>query len=195
MLRAIRMGFGMAIIAGATPCHYFVRTVPVVLLNDGTNTIRLEVSAGPGATSVDWKPLTGAPFTVGGLRLCTSGPQTITLRDDGANGDLQAGDGIFTIDNVQFDPAPACRVVGLLAESNGAMSGFYEYNIGTIAISTAGGDTTLTLGRRLLHAFGRRRSSNVPRARCGDTDRFKRAEDCMDREYPRRLSAYRTGYG
>ncbi len=129
------------------PCAYFVRQIPVVLLNDGSNSARIEVSAGPNATGVTWKPLLGLPFKVGAQSICTAASApTFEFHDDGLNGDLKAGDGIFTLDNIQFDPTPKCRVVGLLLENNGAMSGWSEYNVGTIAIKTAsGGETDLSI--------------------------------------------------
>jgi uncharacterized protein (TIGR03437 family) len=132
---------------GVTACPYFVRTVPVALLNDGSSSVRLEVLAGSQATSVTWRPLRGSPFMIGGQSICTGGAPSpsFSLRDDGQGGDLKASDGVFTLDNISWDPTPACQIVGSLIETTGAMMGWGEYNYGTIAIQTASGETDLNL--------------------------------------------------
>jgi uncharacterized protein (TIGR03437 family) len=128
------------------PCPYFVRTTPVILLNDGSNSVRLEVSGGSNATGVTWRPSPGLPFKIAGQTLCGVNPApTFDLRDDGAGGDLKASDGVFTLDNIQFDPDSRCRTAGLLPETNGAMSGWFEYQIGTIAVKTASSETSISI--------------------------------------------------
>jgi len=132
---------------GASACPYFVRTIPVALLNDGSNSVRLEVQAGPKATGVAWRPVRGSPYVIGGQSLCTGvGPSpSLTLHDDGQDGDLIAGDGVFTLDNISFDPNPACQIVGKLNPTAGTMSGWQEYNFGTIAITTPAGETDISI--------------------------------------------------
>ena len=66
---------------------------------------------------------------------------------------MKAGDGIFTLDNIQFDPNPLCQVVGLLNQPNGAMAGLFEYNIGVVAIKTASGEVDMSLSSGYYTSF------------------------------------------
>lgn len=135
---------GMAQEGGSgTGCPYWVRMTPVVLLNDGSNTARIEVSAGKTATSVTWQPSRGTPFKIGGNLICGQPQQSFPLHDDGLNGDLVAGDGVFTIDGLQF--VPGSCAVSVLLESQGVMSGWAEYQTGTFIIKTATAETDMSI--------------------------------------------------
>lgn len=71
------------------------QTIPGVIRNNGTDTCRVELN-GNGAIS-------NAIISMGWFFLSESGQTSISLHDDGSNGDRVAGDGIFTSELIRFN--------------------------------------------------------------------------------------------
>lgn len=94
-----------AVLPGA--CTDTVRTTPVAILDDGTDSAVLEVIPGAPAAAVVLHLEGGVPLIVDGISAC-DGPRSIPLNDDGVRGDRAARDGVFSLGGIRWHAnAPA----------------------------------------------------------------------------------------
>ena len=123
-------------------CPYFVRFTPVILLDDGLSSTRLEVFAGRNATEVTLRVSPNKPLIFQGASACRNNPLEVRLYDDGTHGDVRAGDGVFSIDDIRYDAAapPSCRAQVFTPIQ--MMSGLKEILPLEISISTPAGPVT-----------------------------------------------------
>ena len=129
--------------AQVTTCPYYMTPTPSVLLNDGSNSLRLEVYAGPTATDVRWQIPAQSPLSVQGSAPCQAQGPEFVLKDDGTQGDRVAGDKIFTIDMVRYRRPGEGICTGQQFRDQNAMDGFQNVRIGTLTLTTPTGPITL----------------------------------------------------
>ena len=113
MLRPIILALLLSTIGRAQgSCPEFVEFTPDVILDDGISSTRLELKARENTQSVILELPAGTPVKIGGTSGC-DGAMALPLHDDGTGGDLQAGDNLFTLDDITWDPSasPECNAI------------------------------------------------------------------------------------
>ncbi|MFM2124769.1 MAG: hypothetical protein RL328_1220 [Acidobacteriota bacterium] len=124
-------------------CQYYLTPIPSVLLSDGSNTVRIEVSGGSTATGIHWQLPAQTPLVVRGSTPCPTQTVELDFKDDGTQGDRIAGDKIFTIDNIRYrTAAEGICANGLLRQAN-QPDGYNDLRLGVFTVQAPSGNVTL----------------------------------------------------
>ena len=123
--------------------NYFVRFTPMVILNDGVSSTRLEVKVTTGATVYLQVPA-NTPIIIQGASGC-QGAMNVQLRDDGTYGDQAAGDGVDTLDDIRFDlnRPPSCCVGYYTTPAPSIWQGLGQLSFGDITINLPTGSSRI----------------------------------------------------